>query len=267
MPTHDLRERLVRAYRVAAIPSPEAENAIVARLLEQPSVVPHVRKTRVVSAVAIAVAIAATLLVTLRGVHSLIVTPDREPPSSLQQAPNHAPRGTACEQDTKDCVAASTASAASWFRPPSETPSEISGTVRTLPPVTRRAVSPPTNWRPGEAGTSSQAAPSAGSPSVRPDAPGETPSTLAKEAKLLAGAQAALRDGAHDRALQALDEHAATFPTGAMRLERRALRAVALCSSGRIREGKEVARRLVTPGSTVPYSARIASACGVDQSP
>lgn len=261
MPTPDLGQRLVQAYRVSVIPSPETEDAIVARLVNEPAVVPQVRRTCVVSAAVIALAIAATLILILRGVRSLTATPDHEPTSPLQQAPNHSQPGPACERSAKDCVAVSRAKAVSS----SPQPSEIPDTSHAPPLATTRADPKPETPPPVGVGKPSRAVPSAHVPPIQQDvpknAPEKPPSTLVREAKLLARAQAALRDGAHDRALQALGDHAAAFPDGAMQMERRALRAVSLCLMGRIHEGKAVARRLVTPGSVVPYSARIASAC------
>jgi hypothetical protein len=96
------------------------------------------------------------------------------------------------------------------------------------------------------------------------DRPAQPGSTLAEEARLLAAAQAALRDGAVDDALRSLDEHARRFTDGAMRAERESLRAIVLCKSDRVDEGARLARALIAAQTAVPYASRLRTACSVE---
>jgi len=61
---------------------------------------------------------------------------------------------------------------------------------------------------------------------------------LAQEVALLTRATSALRAGRTAEALKVLDEHRRNFPNGVLGLERRAVRAQALCASNRVSEGR-----------------------------
>jgi hypothetical protein len=88
-----------------------------------------------------------------------------------------------------------------------------------------------------------------------------TPETLAAETSLLRRARAALAGGNAAGCLSLLSQHAKRFPIGVLAEERDALRVVALCSHGRIEDGKKAAAtfRRVHPGS--PLRGRVDSAC------
>ena len=98
-------------------------------------------------------------------------------------------------------------------------------------------------------------------------APDPSPETLADEIGLIRRAHAAARAGDHQGALRALAEHATRFPSGVLRAEREAARAIALCEGGSPVEGRAAARRFgeAHPGS--PLRARVARACELDASP
>lgn len=81
---------------------------------------------------------------------------------------------------------------------------------------------------------------------------------LAQEVALLSRATSDLRAGRAADALSALDEHQRKFPTGALSEERRAARAQALCSLGRVSEGRAELSRLA-PHS--PAAARAEQLC------
>lgn len=81
---------------------------------------------------------------------------------------------------------------------------------------------------------------------------------LAREVALLSRATTALRAGNPALALKALDEHQHRFPNGALSEERRAARARALCSLGRMEEGRRQLSQL-TPGT--PASALAEQLC------
>ena len=81
---------------------------------------------------------------------------------------------------------------------------------------------------------------------------------LAEEVALLSRATKALRAGRAGEALRALDEHQSRFPRGALSEERRAAKAEALCSLGRMSEGRAELSRLA-PQS--PAAARAKQVC------
>jgi hypothetical protein len=81
---------------------------------------------------------------------------------------------------------------------------------------------------------------------------------LALEVSLLSRATSALRSGRADDALRALDEHKRKFPSGVLSVERRAVRAQALCSLKRVGEGRAELARL-SPQS--PAAARTKQVC------
>lgn len=90
------------------------------------------------------------------------------------------------------------------------------------------------------------------------------PLSLQTEIQLLSSAQAALREGAYDRALTSLAEHAARFPNGALALERDAVRAIALCSSGLMNTGRSAATAVAPRIVGSPLAARLGRACELD---
>jgi hypothetical protein len=81
---------------------------------------------------------------------------------------------------------------------------------------------------------------------------------LARELALLSRATSALHAGDAAGALKTLDEHQRTFPNGLLSEERRAAKAQALCSLGRISEGRAELARL-RPHS--PSAARVEHSC------
>jgi hypothetical protein len=96
-------------------------------------------------------------------------------------------------------------------------------------------------------------------PATAAASPDEDP--LKAEAQLLSAAQSALAKGAAARALELTSEHAAKFPKGALASERRAIRAMSLCSLGRRDEGRAEATPLIERAPTSPLSQRLAEAC------
>jgi hypothetical protein len=84
---------------------------------------------------------------------------------------------------------------------------------------------------------------------------------LREELALIGAAQSSLGAGRNEAALASLEEHALRFPSGALSLERRALRALALCAGGRRDEGRAEAEAFVTRAAGSPLAERVASAC------
>ena len=84
---------------------------------------------------------------------------------------------------------------------------------------------------------------------------------LEGELSLLENAQQALKQGDSERALAALDQHAAEHPGGALATERAGIRAVALCESGKTAEGQREARRFLSRNPKSPLAVRVRAAC------
>jgi hypothetical protein len=83
--------------------------------------------------------------------------------------------------------------------------------------------------------------------------------TLADETRLLRDADQALRAGNAQRALALLDEHAASYPHGALAPERNAERMVARCQLGEVDANHAQAYLAAHPSSA--FTARIRDAC------
>lgn len=248
----DDEQRLIAAYRAETAPSAATEDALLERLLDAPgedAPVEPWRWRRVGLAVGLTVAIAAAVLLLMRGGYVLLAEEER-------QVPDEAAYGASGQTGT---------------RVESERHGDRSDREERSAPADTEQANPHTVGSPipaevdAAAGTSSQGPrrERSGS-SVTPDAPVlDEATTLAEEAALLARAQAALRDGKPAEALHGLEEHARRFPDGAMSLERRSLQAVALCEAGRIDQGAPLARALLSSREPVPYGVRLRRACAL----
>ncbi len=107
-------------------------------------------------------------------------------------------------------------------------------------------------------------------PSLAPDAaaPGEAvPVGLQAEVELIDRATAALRSGDASGALAILVEHAKRFPSGQLADERRAYRAVALCSAGKIPQGRAEAGLAREARPSKALVALLDAACGPPRPP
>jgi hypothetical protein len=85
---------------------------------------------------------------------------------------------------------------------------------------------------------------------------------LDEELELIQAAHMAMRQGDRASALTMLDSHSKRFPRGALREEREATRAIALCELGRLDQGRGVAQRLLIESPHTPLAARINKSCG-----
>ncbi len=101
-------------------------------------------------------------------------------------------------------------------------------------------------------------------PMARPRVRRATPD-LEGEVSLLEAADAELRRGDADAALARLAEHAARYPSGALVYEREGVRAIALCRSGRIADGRAVADRFLGSARKSSLATRVRTACGIDK--
>ncbi len=100
-------------------------------------------------------------------------------------------------------------------------------------------------------------------PMPRPAPAKPTIDPLRAELALIASASAAIDRGEHAVALRRLDDHATRFPDGALRPEARALRAIALCGSGRTAPGRGEALQILRDPSLSTHHARVRAACGL----
>jgi hypothetical protein len=100
---------------------------------------------------------------------------------------------------------------------------------------------------------------------VRPEATqlGSKPAPLSGEIQLLTSAQSALRDGQLPRALTLLNEHAASYPHGALRPEQLAARSVVLCRMGEINAGRSELQKLQAEAPSSPLIRWAREACGL----
>ncbi len=85
--------------------------------------------------------------------------------------------------------------------------------------------------------------------------------SLEGEIRCLREARAALAKGDAAGALRALDRHAAEYPSGVLTEERRATRALVLCSLGREAEARAESRALVRSAPESPHLARLRQSC------
>jgi tetratricopeptide (TPR) repeat protein len=84
---------------------------------------------------------------------------------------------------------------------------------------------------------------------------------IRQEVALLSKAQAALSRGRPQQALEALAEHAARFPRGALSEERAATRARTLCALGRRQEAEAELKRIEKLNPSSAYLARARESC------
>jgi hypothetical protein len=90
-------------------------------------------------------------------------------------------------------------------------------------------------------------------------------SDLEGEVRLLEEADADLRRGDAEAALARLNEHAARYPSGTLADEREGVRAIALCRSGRLAEGKAAADRFLAAARKSSLATRVRTACNVEK--
>lgn len=116
-------------------------------------------------------------------------------------------------------------------RPGADLRAQPAAIVRPAPPPAEPEDLPPS------AAVAGVAPPPQNMPSVK-TAPSNAQDRLAVEVELLSRATRALRAGDASAALDALEQHQHRFPKGKLRLERRLAKARALCTLGRVQEGR-----------------------------
>jgi RNA polymerase sigma-70 factor (ECF subfamily) len=102
-----------------------------------------------------------------------------------------------------------------------------------------------------------------GSPTDLPPTATDTlAAALAEEVALITAAKAALDDGAPERALARLAEHATRFARGQLANERAGYRAIALCVAGQLAAGRREAESFLSHGG-VSLAGRVHEACSI----
>jgi hypothetical protein len=244
----DDAQRLVEAYRRVTVPSARERHVLLERLLAD-GAAPR-GPGRLVASIGISLALAAAVLLLLRGGHAAITATRAE--RARSDAAMHEARADG------DAAKAVDAPPPRWVRPPPQA---------TSPAIEPPAIAPPAIAPPAIAPPATERAPQLATPPARrtvPSSPGsdDEGERLREEGRLLARAQQALAAGQPADALRVLEQHRRSFPTGALMLERRALEAVALCQAGRRDEGRTLAQTLLAEHSGAPHRQRIARACG-----
>jgi hypothetical protein len=84
---------------------------------------------------------------------------------------------------------------------------------------------------------------------------------LSVEARALADAQRALREGRNSEALALIAQQESAFASGELGQERRAAKIVALCALGRVTEARALALRFLADSPRSPLAARIRATC------
>ncbi|MCB9659944.1 MAG: hypothetical protein H6726_20005 [Sandaracinaceae bacterium] len=110
-------------------------------------------------------------------------------------------------------------------------------------------------------GTSEPAPPAVADPTPTEPAPGDP---LSEESMLVAAGSAQLRAGHATEALSLFERALARHPSGALRVEALAGRALALCRAGRMEAGQREAERFLASYPRSPSAPRIRSACRVE---
>lgn len=178
-------------------------------------------------------------------------------PGSGSQAPFDrsagSPRGTASTRAERTATATATATAPGT--PPGTPPEPTADSV--APPLTDPVLEPSSSRRTSD-------------DRPRPTRPTERTSTHAAEPPppspsddlaLVEAAEAALRAGDPERALELLHRHEQRFPRAATVEEREALRVLALCAAGRAVEGRGARWTFLREHPRSAYRERIEKAC------
>jgi hypothetical protein len=103
-------------------------------------------------------------------------------------------------------------------------------------------------------------------PPLEPKAPAQAAQdALAQEVELLTRATSELRAGRPGAALKLLDEYQRKFPDGRLAIERRAVKAQALCASKRVSEGRAELARLAPQSPAAGRARQVCDAASGSQ--
>jgi hypothetical protein len=106
-------------------------------------------------------------------------------------------------------------------------------------------------------------APAASKPALAAPKSSASGAVLSAEARALADAQRALREGRNSEALSRIEQQESQFASGELGQERRAAKIVALCALGRVTEARALALRFLADSPRSPLAARIRATCAV----
>jgi hypothetical protein len=221
-------EQMLAAYRERTVPDAATRAAMRTRLSKARRRPQPAGPRRIVLAVVLTSAIAAALLLLVRGA-ALLFAPTVGTASRDQASDEPATGSTVQEVVPAVPPRASSVSPISGSQPPP---------LRAEPPTPKRPRAPAVTPQP-------------------------EPSRIAEEAVLLREAQAALRSGEHTKARKVLDDYTQKFPAGIMRSERDAIDVMLQCRDGGGEEARARARELLARREQASYAARIRSACGL----
>jgi len=188
------------------------------------------------------------------------------PVNPVVRGPLPAPRASVRLLGSLGVGAALIAGAALWMLRPGVSQTQAVPTASASvevkpPPVTPPSIEPISE---AQAPVAPQPAPSA-KPALEPKAPAQpAQDALAQEVALLSKATSNLRAGRAGAALRLLDEHQRKFPNGMLTVERRAVRAQALCTLKRVSEGRAELAQLA-PQS--PAAGRAKQLCDAASAP
>jgi hypothetical protein len=85
--------------------------------------------------------------------------------------------------------------------------------------------------------------------------------TIDEEVRLVNGAQAALRVGNTNRALELIGQHAARFPGGKLTTLRQVTHMLALCQSGKAQQARQEAASFLAKNPSSPFAERVSGIC------
>lgn len=166
------------------------------------------------------------------------------PPVPVEHAPLPAPRAGSWRLVTSLTVGAVIVSgAAVWLMAPGISQTQTAPTVSASvaaksPQLATPSIEPMVEAQPPLAPDPAPSAKSALEPKAPAQAIQPARDALAQEVSLLSRATTSLRAGRAGAALKLLDEHQRKFPNGMLTVERRAVRAQALCTLKRVSEGR-----------------------------
>jgi len=160
-------------------------------------------------------------------------------PAAPVNGPLPSPRGSWRLVSSLTVGAVLVGGAALWLLRPNvdeaHAPPAVSASAQVKPPDVLPAIAPEVEVQPPVVPEPTRSA----KPQPEPKAPAQPArDALAQEVALLSRATSDLRAGRAGAALKLLDEHQRKFPNGMLAVERRAVRAQALCTLKRVSEGR-----------------------------
>jgi hypothetical protein len=266
---------LLRALREHESPSPAVRDeglvALQARLqAAEPTSAANGRSYPLVKATLVTVAVAAAVLLAIKGVGAgvaaladqarqpgMAAPYQGEPSADGGPAVARAPQGVPARrpvQTTRDAQAIAEPHATTEATALDDAAQELAETApqATAEPPRAELVDPPAR-EPSPA--------AARSPRPRSAAAGYSADDLEAELSLIKRATAAKKSGRHADGLAALREHAERFPRGLMADERTVLKAELVCAAGRVREAEALVDQFLRERAGSALAGRMRNVC------